>query len=318
MHSTEIPEHASGNRQAKTWKRLAALGIILGLIAVFGYETTVEETSANDDAQYLSSTDEDPLEFELKIDQNFPMENLISPPFIYEPEQVLDKEPLLGIKHLIDSPLTPITQKINLPTNGLTANPEEQNLFNLTLESMEQTSRQKVRPTQNKIVILKVVDYRDKQFLKIDSNSRIQLNDKIFDAINHEINLNFKIQMQLTEANRLLGIPYQRTRKSIDYHVKLLSEGLDQTFHLYNSRNGHTQSFRDIDDALETLSTIKAFEIAELSELHPRQIYTLRIRISLDIWKLPTPLLLEALFTDNWQLNSGWFETTLKAPQSWQ
>ncbi len=324
MHSTGIQEKPLGTRQARAWKRLAALSITLVFITVFNYVTAVEKTTAND-TERLNNIGEQLIEFEefeFKLDPSFSQENLISPPFTTTPESILDKEPLLGIERLIDSP---ITTNINIPTtNGsdtkqnTSTNAQEQTLFNLTLESLEQEPESTEKPNQNKIVILKVVDYRNEKFLKIDSNSRIQLSDKVFEAINHEIDLNFKIQMQLTEANHMLGIPYQRTRKAIDYHVQLLSKGLDQTFHLYNSRNGHTQNFRDIEQALETLSTIKAFEIAELSELHPRQIYTLRMRISLDIWKLPTPLLLEALFTDHWQLDSDWFETTLKAPQSWQ
>lgn len=190
--------------------------------------------------------------------------------------------------------------------------------INITLEELQkESSKQPVVPEAN-IVILKVVDYRDSQHLKIDSNSRITLSERVLNAIDHEVLINFKIQLQLTEANRIMGVPYQRTRKDLEYHVQLFAYGVNRQYMLYNSRNSQMQTFRQLEPALETLSTLKGFEIAELSELHPKQKYTLRMRISLDRWKLPAPLLLEALFSQDWKLDSGWFEVSLTAPQSWQ
>lgn len=222
--------------------------------------------------------------------------------------------PFTGFEQLMDAPLKQPVERFALPTSP----PLESQPLNFTLETLEQEPGAAETKVENSIVILKVIDYRDNQNLKIDSNSRIHLNTSLLEAIEHEILLNFKIQMQLTETNKVLGIAYQRTRKSIDYHVRLFRSSLNQQFQLYNSRNGQTQSFRQLEEALETLSTIKAFEIAELSELHPRQNYTLRLRISLDRWKLPAPLVLQALFSSDWTLDSDWFETTLTAPQSWQ
>lgn len=254
-----------------------------------------------------------------------PVENtLASPPSILGNKLIPAENPVFpknlrdlpkGIEQLIEAPLPQNLQvKPSLPT-------APSKPLDVTLESLERDSL-KEKPDRviqtNQILVLKVVDYRDQEFLKIDSNSRMRLSEAILEAINHQVTLNFKIHMQLTESNRLFGIPYQRVRKDIEYHVQLYPYGVNRNFVLYNTRNGMKQSFRDLDAALETLSTIKDFPIAELSELHPRQNYTLKIRIHIDPWKLPAPLLLEALFTDKWDLDSKWFETTLTAPQSWQ
>lgn len=168
------------------------------------------------------------------------------------------------------------------------------------------------------ITILKVVDYRENNQLKIDSQSRFSIGTKQISAINHGIPIKFKTEILLTEKSSFLGFPYQRTRKHVRYLTELTSYGINRQYVLFNNRNDKLQRFATIDRALETMGTLEAFEIAHLKELHPTQKYRLRMRIFLDYWTLPAPLLLEALLDPNWRLDSGWFEVNLTTPLSWQ
>lgn len=168
------------------------------------------------------------------------------------------------------------------------------------------------------ISINRVYDYQKDKQLLIDSESTFWLPNHVIQAINSEVPLNFRIQIELTEDSKLLGIKYQRTRKQIDFDTELRASGVKRIYTLYNTRNSKTQSFTRLEEALKTLSTLQAFPIASLSELHPQQRYTLRMRIRLDTLQLPTPLLAEALFSDKWTLDSEWYETTLQTPLSWQ
>ncbi|GAB6071346.1 hypothetical protein JCM30760_24430 [Thiomicrorhabdus hydrogeniphila] len=171
----------------------------------------------------------------------------------------------------------------------------------------------------NSITILQVHDYQQDKHLLIDSESRFNLPKAVIEAIHHEIPLSFKIQIELTESSKILGFHYQRTRNEISYNTDIYAFGVNRMYALFNNRNQKAESFRTIDEALTTLSTLQSFPIASLSELHPEQMYTLRMRISLDYWKLPAPLILEALLTPSvWQLDSQWYETTLQTPLSWQ
>lgn len=170
----------------------------------------------------------------------------------------------------------------------------------------------------NEIRIINITDYQENKQLLINSESQFNLPQEVVDAVHHEIPLSFKIQIQLTEKSRLLGFGYQRTRNYIEFHTKLYAYGMNRQYALFNTRNQNSQSFRSIDDALKTLATLEAFPIASLSELHPEQRYTLRMRISLDYWKLPAPMILQALFSSYWRLDSQWFETSLQTPSSWQ
>lgn len=168
------------------------------------------------------------------------------------------------------------------------------------------------------ITIQGVIDYQQNKQLLIDSESTFNLPDNALEAIEHNIPLSFYIQIELLEQSNILGIKRSRVRKRVQFHNEVRSSGIHRHYFIYNSRNHKSQSFKTLDEALKTLSTIRAFPIASLSELHPEQRYTLRMRIELDYWKLPTPLLLEAIFTNKWLLDSQWYETTLKTPLSWQ
>ncbi|HHT00473.1 MAG TPA: DUF4390 domain-containing protein [Thiomicrospira sp.] len=170
----------------------------------------------------------------------------------------------------------------------------------------------------NEIVILNVSDYQKDKQLLLDSESVFNLPDEVIEAIHHEVPLSFKTQIELTEASSILGFEYQRTRSLIEYRTVLYAYGVNRVYSLYNNRNQKTQTFKTLEEALKTLATLKAFPIANLLELHSKQRYTLRMRISLDYWNLPAPLILRALFTPYWQLDSQWLETTLTTPLSWQ
>ncbi len=168
------------------------------------------------------------------------------------------------------------------------------------------------------ITIHDVMDYQKDKQLLIDSESTFNLPKHVVEAIDHEIPLSFFIEIELLEKSSSFGLETNRVRNRIEFHNEIRASGVNRTYTLFNSRNNNSQSFQSIESALKTLATIKAFPVASLSELHPKQRYTLRMRIKLDTLKLPAPLLLEAFFTDQWLLDSGWYETELQTPLSWQ
>lgn len=169
----------------------------------------------------------------------------------------------------------------------------------------------------DEIMIIRVSDYQQDQKLLFDSQSRFKLPEAVVSAINHEIPLTFKTEIRLSENSQYLGFSYERTRASFEYQTRLYVEGVNRRYFLYNSRNLKEQSFASLESALLTLGTLQSFPIINLSELHPKQHYTLKIRISLDHWQLPAPLLMEALFKSHWKLNSGWYEVSIQTPGSW-
>jgi len=153
--------------------------------------------------------------------------------------------------------------------------------------------------------------------LSLNSAVEFHLPQPIISALHHEIHLHFKTEILLREKQEVLGVDIERTRQSIAYHTELYAYGVNRHYVLHNHRNQKIQTFQTLEAALQTLGTMQALPIIKLSELHPEQQYVLHIRLSLDKWKLPAPLLLDALFEDYWQLDSGWFEIEIQTPKSW-
>jgi len=169
----------------------------------------------------------------------------------------------------------------------------------------------------DEIRIIRVSDYQQEQQLLLDSESHFNLPEAVIKAIHHEVPLTFKTEIVLSEQTQRLGLTFERTRVAIEYDTRLYVVGVNRRYVLHNSRNHNEQSFESLESALLTLGTLQGFPIIQLSELHPKQHYALKMRISLDYWQLPAPLLIESLFANHWQLSSDWHEVSIQTPESW-
>ncbi|MDG6778941.1 DUF4390 domain-containing protein [Thiomicrorhabdus sp. zzn3] len=169
----------------------------------------------------------------------------------------------------------------------------------------------------DEIRIMQVTDYQENEQLLFDSQTQFHLPQALIDAIYNEIPLTFETEIIFTEHQRLIGIKYDRERVNIRYQTQLSYSSFHNRYTLENQRNQNRQHFSSLNKALATLGTLAAFPVLSLSELHPGQKYTLKLRIRLNYWRLPAPMILNALFNPEWQLDSDWFETTLYTPKSW-
>ncbi|GEM_PF-2379691 len=155
------------------------------------------------------------------------------------------------------------------------------------------------------------------QTLMLNAKVDFKLPEQVVSAIHHDIPILFKTEMVLLEEKSLLGIPFNRVRKSIEYRTELYAYGVNRYYVLYNHRNHKRQTFQTLEEALQTLGTLQALPVMSLVALHPEQTYLFKIRISLDKWRLPPPLLIDALLEPYWQLDSGWQSFQIHTPKSW-
>ncbi|GKT12815.1 MAG: hypothetical protein ISEC1_P1796 [Thiomicrorhabdus sp.] len=178
-------------------------------------------------------------------------------------------------------------------------------------------AKAEVKIEPQSITIQNLYSLQQEKYLVLDSNISFNLPESVVSAIEHEIQISFKTEIKLTEKISILGLSFTRVRKTVEYHTKITTQGVNQHFVLYNTRNLKRQTFPTLVSALQTLGTLRAFPFIELSELHPEQRYHIKMQVSLDHWQLPAPLVIDSLFDDNWQLNSGWFGIDLETPKSW-
>lgn len=134
-------------------------------------------------------------------------------------------------------------------------------------------------------------------------------------AIDHDIHIQFKTEIVLLEEQDMLGMTFKRERQSIAYHTELYAYGVNRYYVLYNHRNYKRRTFQTLEAALQTLGTLQAMPIVDLSELDAEKTYFLKIRLQLDKWRLPAPLLIDGLLEEYWRLNSGWQEVKVHIPK---
>lgn len=168
------------------------------------------------------------------------------------------------------------------------------------------------------IQVLNLNDYQMDQRLVLDASVLFQLNANITEAVNHEVPLTFTTEIELNETYSLIGFEIPRNRVTIQYESQLNFFGFNKIYVITNKRNQKVQSFSNLSEALKTMGTLSNFYIANLAELHPDTLYTIKLRVSLNKWKLPTPLIIESMWNPAWELDSGWHQIQIQSPKSWQ
>ncbi len=150
------------------------------------------------------------------------------------------------------------------------------------------------------------------QQLALTATVDFTLSEEVLSAIYHDIPILFKTEIILFEKSKFLGFPIETTQKKIEYYTELYAYGVNRYYVLYNHRNHKRQTFQTLEDALQTLGTLQALPVVNQSVLLSGKHYFLKVRISLDRWKLPPPLFMNALLNPLWQLDSGWQEVKIQ------
>ncbi|UQB42049.1 DUF4390 domain-containing protein [Thiomicrospira microaerophila] len=134
----------------------------------------------------------------------------------------------------------------------------------------------------------------------------MDLPEEIRQAIEHEIPILFKTQIQLEQQSQFLFFRSRQKQVDISYLTELSYSHFYQRYTLHNLRNNNRLHFSSLDNALQTLGRFDDFLLADLNQLHAGLNYSLKLRISVDWLQLPAPILSHALFNRAWFYNTGW------------
>lgn len=168
-----------------------------------------------------------------------------------------------------------------------------------------------------KVTVYYLNDYQEDQQLKIDAQIGFQLTEQIEQALQNEITLTFITELELNEQYDLFGFNATRNRVNIRYETLLRYFSYNKTYLLINQRNKKVQSFSNLKDALRTMGTLDNFKVTDLANLHPTTLYKVQLRMRFNSWALPTPLIINTLFSHGWHLDSGWHKIEIHSPNSW-
>lgn len=144
--------------------------------------------------------------------------------------------------------------------------------------------------------------------LYLDVRMDISLDQEMIDAMRNAIPINLTLSARIEAPRDWL---YPQTIVSDDRRYRLEYHALSKTWLLIDDLEHEARSFSTLSGALRSLERVRAWPIAHAPRLlnHPR--LTGRVRLTLDIDKLPLPLRFPALFDNRWALNSPWHVWTV-------
>ena len=143
-------------------------------------------------------------------------------------------------------------------------------------------------------------DYLDAQF-------SIELSSGAMEAMQNSVPLIFELQVQVVETHTWLwdSVVIEITeRRSLQYHA------LSESYQVKDINSGTQGNYRRLDDALRAAGKITNLLLTDQS-LDRGPIYSIRLRGSLDIESLPTPVRLIAYISSDWSMVSKWYKWQL-------
>jgi Domain of unknown function (DUF4390) len=133
----------------------------------------------------------------------------------------------------------------------------------------------------------------------------ISLSPVIEDALNKGVPLTFLLEFQLSSPRKYWfddEIVTQTQFVTLSYHA------LSRQY-LVN-RSGHQQSFSNLQQAKDDISNIKAWAVVDKKLLKKGESYIAAIKVRLDQTKLPKPVQVEAIGSDDWSIASERYRWT--------
>lgn len=138
---------------------------------------------------------------------------------------------------------------------------------------------------------------------RLDAQFTIRLSSGAREALENGIPLVLELQVQLVKTHKWFwdSVDVDLTqRRQLQYHA------LSRSYLVKNLNAGTQGNYRGLEDALRAAGTIQNLVLTN-APLQAGRRYFVRIRGSLDIESLPTPVRLLAYVSSAWDMQSEWY-----------
>lgn len=139
----------------------------------------------------------------------------------------------------------------------------------------------------------------------LNADFDVDFSDEVQEALNKGVPLNFLVEFQIVSPRHYWfddEIVTVSSRVTLSYHA------LSRQYLL--NRNNHQLSFSTLQEAKEEFSHLHDWQVVEKSLLKKGEIYQAALRIRLDQSKLPKPLQVDALSSEDWNMVSERYRWT--------
>jgi len=158
-----------------------------------------------------------------------------------------------------------------------------------------------------------IIQLEDAHTFRIDGSEyleaqfSVELSSGAEEAVQNAVPLLFELQVQVVETHTWLwdSVVIESTeRRSLQYHA------LSESYQVKDLNAGTQGNYRRLDDALQAAGKIKNMLLTD-QPLDQRYDYSIRLRGSLDVESLPTPVRLIAYISSDWNMVSKWYKWQL-------
>ncbi len=138
----------------------------------------------------------------------------------------------------------------------------------------------------------------------VDADLALSLHSEVIEAMRNSIALNLVVEARIAAPREWL---WDRNLVTERRHLRLEYHALSRTWVVTDFTARETHTFTDLAGAVESLSRVRAWRLGPWESLADERRLLGKLRVRLDVNKLPLPLRVPALFDDAWDINSEWF-----------
>jgi len=158
-----------------------------------------------------------------------------------------------------------------------------------------------------------IIQLEDAHTFRIDGSEYleaqfyIELSSGAEEAVRNAVPLLFELQVQVVERHTWMWdsvVIEFNERRSLQYHA------LSETYQVKDLNAGTQGNYQRLDDALRAAGKIKNMLLSG-QPLDQEYDYSIRLRGSLDVESLPTPVRLIAYISSDWNMVSKWYKWQL-------
>jgi len=144
---------------------------------------------------------------------------------------------------------------------------------------------------------------------RLSTDISFELTRGLEDVISRGIPLYFTTEAELTRPRW-----YWFDEKTITASrtIRISYDVLTRQYHVSLGGLLH-QSFGTLDDALSLVKRPARWIIAEKGTLNSGSVYRVRVRMGLDVARLPKPIQIHALNSSDWRFSSDWIQFSFRA-----
>jgi hypothetical protein len=143
----------------------------------------------------------------------------------------------------------------------------------------------------------------------LNASMDIVLSSGAREALENGVPLVFELQVQVLETHKWFWdsvISEYKQIRQVQYHA------LSRTYLVRDNESGAQRGYRKLEDALLAAGYLRNLPVLEYRLMQDGKHYAVRLRCSLDIESLPTPVRLLAYVSSDWDMDNEWYQWPLE------